>query len=647
MQEVTALQKEKNTGVKLGGIASKLAAHPLLLAFLINLAAFLVRILLFDIKYEVSDDYINDAVLSGAFGNGYDPHLLFGNVIIGYVLVFLYKLIPVISFYLIMLLALGFCSVTAVLYLLFKKKVNTITVCIAIIFLALVTDDLYVLLQFTKVAAAAGVAGGLLILHGLWEAKKNKILIILLGAVLMITGSMVRSSTIYIFAAFLGLQFICYTVVHFTRKENNKRVKASKKDIAGALLKFCLCVALIGLMFAINSLGEYINTHNEKYREFNAYHDLRTAITDKTIPDFDDVETAYANEFGFDGVDYVMLGSWNFDDREVYPDETLKRVAEINSSVVASHPMSIGDILHVIFSRGEINYPAAFALYIPALLALVLDKKRSYYIVLVLASFAMLAGFVVYGRTMYRIEWSVYFCAASCAVAAFDYDESASKVGAMKKKLFGKERGIIAVYTVMLVVLLMFTRIPRVLQSFTLLSIPEEDCKNVFDNTMIYSGEFLPLKVSFPSVKRKPSPNLIEYIENDDEHFYYIDFATGIQDLYFDYDPWIRPEQGLFCDEYAYFGGCTMRHPGEIYALEKNGSDPYSPFKSLTNENIYLVDNWGALYKAEYVRRYYNPNVQIEEICEIDGYKIWNFYISDDVPENETDIISGGQTDPI
>ncbi len=647
MQDISALPNENGLGAKLTNIASKLSAHPLLLALLFNLAAFLFRVLFFDIKYEVSDDYIRDAVLSGAFGNGYDPQLLFGNVLIGYFLVFLYKLIPVISFYFIMLIVLGFCSVTAVLYLLFKKKVNTITVCIAIVYLMFITDDVYILLQFTKVAAAAGIAGGLLILHGLWEAKKRKVFFIVLGTILMIAGSMHRFSTSYIFAAFLVLSFLCHTIVLFTRKENNEKVKTSKKDISGVLIRFCICVALIGLMFGIDKLGNYIKTNDDTHRDFNEYQDLRSNITDKIRPDFDDIETVYADELGYDVIDYIMLGSWNFDDRDVYSNETLQKVAEIHSNAVAENPKTVHDILYVVFARGELNYPAAFALYIPALLALALDKKRFYYLVLIAVSFLMLAGFVVYGRTMYRVEWCVYFCAASCAVAAFDYDKSASKIGAMKKKLFGKERNTLAIYTVVFVGLLMITRIPKIFSNFALLSVSDQDYKINFDNTMLYSGEFLPLKVSFPTVKRKPSPNLIEYIENDTEHYYYIDFATGIQDLYYDYDPWIRPEQGLFCDEYAYFGGCTMRHPGEIYALEKNGCDPYNPFKSLTNDNIYLVDNWGAIYKAEYMRRYYDPNVQIEEVAEIDGYKIWNFYIAEDVPENETDIISGGQTDPI
>ena len=75
---------------------------------------------------------------------------------------------------------------------------------------------------------------------------------------------------------------------------------------------------------------------------------------------------------------------------------------------------------------------------------------------------------------------------------------------------------------------------------------------------------------------------------NDQDHYYVVDFATGIQDFYFNYDPWIRPEQGLF-ENYSYFGGCTMRHPGERSVLADNGADPDNPFKSLVNDNIYLV----------------------------------------------------------
>ena len=624
MQEVNALPKENNIGGSLSQIAAKLAAHPLLLSIIFNLAAFLVRILLFEIKYEVSDDYITDAVLSGAYGTGYDPQLLFGNIILGYVLVFLYKLIPTISFYFVLLILLSFISCTVVIYLLFKRKVNTITVCIAVIFLAFITDDLYVLVQFTKVSAAAGIAGGLLILHGLWEAEKHKVLYVILGALLTITGTMVRFGPVLIFCAFLVIAFLYHAISRFVDMDKNERSERLKSEIVGVLVRFLVCTLVIGMIYGFMYLGDFIKRRNTANQEFNDYQTLRSNITDKTRPSFDDIEEAY-KEFGFDFVDYAMLNSWNFDDRDIYTDEILVKIADIQQSAVSAKPVTFGDAAYIIVARGIPNYPAAFALYIPALLALALDKKRIYALLLILVSFAMFVGFVYFGRTMYRVEWGVYFCAASCLVATFNYDEE-SKLAKLKRSLFGKERNTLSIYTSILVVLLLIIRLPRVLTRFELLTVSDEYYRQAFQNSLLHSGEFINEKVGFPTSSRKISPNLVEYMENDTEHFYIVDFATGIQDLYYNHDPWIRPEQGVF-ENYAYFGGCTMRYPGEIHVLEANGCDPYNPFKNLTNENVLLVDSWGYEYKLAYVIKYYCPDARMELVDTVDGYPIWNIYI--------------------
>lgn len=625
MQEVKALPKGNLSDGRIDQIYTKLAAHPLLLAFLLNLAAFLFRIIVFDIKYEVSDDYITDAVLSGAYGTGYDPQLLFGNIILGHFLVFIYKLIPAISFYFVLLILLGFISCTVVLYLLFKKKINTITICMAIVFLAFATDDLYVLVQFTKVSMAAGIAGGLLILHGLWEAKQHKVLFVVFGTLLLLVGSMVRFDTYLIYCAFLVIAFLYNVILRFSKIDENEKTKVSEKDVVGVVSRFSICVIIIGLLFGLMYLGQFIKNQNESYHEFNTYNILRYNITDKTRPDFEQIEEAY-NNLGLDYLDYVMLNSWNFDDRDVYSDELLQNIADIQQKAVSANPPSLGDAIGMIIARGIINYPVAFTLYIPALLALALNKKKLYSLILVIVTFAMFIGLIYYGRIVYRVEWGVYFCAASCLLAGFDFDEN-SKLAMLKKKVFGKEKCTIAIYTVVLLALLLITRIPRTLTGITLLNCSYEDYKNIFDKTMYYSGEFLTDKIGFPTSTRKPSQDIIEYMENDPDHYYIVDFGTGIQDLYFNYDPWIRPEQGLFSEHYAYFGGCTMRHPGEVHALESNGCDPYNPFKNLTNENILLVDNWGYECKLDYFRRYYCPDAEMELIDVIDGYSIWNFYI--------------------
>ena len=615
-------------------IVQKIENKPLLLAFLFNFVAFIFSILIFDIKYETSDDYITDAVLSGAYGIGYDYHLLFGNSILGYILVLLYKLIPKISLYFVLLVLLNFVSATSVLYLLFKKKTNIITICMATLFLLFFSDDLYVLIQFTKVAGAACIAGGLLILFGLWEAKRNKVCYIIIGVLIMMLGSMVRFSIIYVSAVFLVLAFIYYADSYFRSKNIDKDeinlFIPIKQRIAGIGTRFAVCVLVIGTLFGFQYLGIWFNRLDKNYNDFTDFQILRSNITDKPIPSYEEVEDEY-NELGLDYVDYAMLCSWNFVDREVYSDDLIVKVAEIHREAVAEREKPLLNAVYTVFNRLVLTYPAAFAVYILSAFVMALSKKRIYPLVLIFASLFMIFGFVLYGRSMYRVEWSTYFGAAACLVTGFSLNEKSSIVN-QKKMMFGKRVSTIGFYSAILVVLLLVARIPRVITKYQMLNCSNEQYRAGFADTMSFAGDYIPDKVGFPTISRRISPELIEYIENDSEHYYIIDFFTGIQDLYFNYDPWIRPEEGIF-EKYAYYGGCTMHNPGEKSVLISINADPDNPFKSLVNENIYIVDNWGYEYKILYIRRYYYPDAEIQLIDEIDGYKIWRVYIPDSLEE--------------
>ena len=606
----------------------RIKKHPLLLAFAFNIFAFAFRLIVFEVKYEVSDDYITDAVLSGAFGNGYDPNLLFGNIILGYLLVILYKLIPVVSFYFVLLLLLGFASVTTIVFLLFKKNISIVSVCMAIVFVSVYTDDLYVLIQFTKVATAAGIAGGLLILYSIWEADKNQYSYLVSGLVLMILGIMVRFSTIYIFAAFLVVSFVVICI-RYIKHASRLSLDGSKNNTRNVcihiIMRFMICVMIISLMFVIQSLGVWISNLDKGHKEFNEYHDLRYSITDTTTPEYKDVETEY-KELGLDSLDFVMLNSWSFDDRGVYSDDILQAVAEIHKRAKDSNPVSINDAIVQLSERRVFTYPAAVAVYILAMFVFVLERKHYYSIILMLVSLAFLIGFVIGGRTVYRVEWSVLFCAASSLITCFDYQDD-NLFSKLKAKVMRKNVRLVSVFVIVITIELMLVRLPRLYMSNEYKHASEEEYYKYFVESMLHSGEYYPEKLSCPTITRNPCPNLINYMKNDTEHFYYIDFGTGIQTLYFNYNPWIRPEQGLFCDDYAYFGSCTMSHPGERYALEYNGCDPDNPFKSLVNDNILLVDLWGYDYKLEYIIRYYYPDAKIELYDIVDGYPIWNIYI--------------------
>lgn len=619
--------KGKHAFAGIFSVFAKLKDHPLMLAFLLNLAAFLFRIIFFDVKYEVSDDYFIDAVLSGAFGNGYDPDLLFGNIILGYVLVFFYKLIPVISFYFILLLTLDFLSVTAVLFILFKKKVNAVTLCMAVVFLCFLTDDLYVVIQFTKVSAAAGISGGLLILYGLWEAKERKLRYVILGTLLSLAGTMIRFDTIYIFALFLVIAFFNYAVLFLFPKDKDKKPASFMKGIAVVLKHFLVCVFIICFFFGIWYLGSWISNIDEGHKDYNLFNPRRVQMTDKNRPDYKDVMEEY-EKLGLNENDYAMLNSWNFNDRDIYTDDKLNEISSVINSDSIKDPVTFVSAFNQLNKRCVFFYPAALALYILSLLSVFLDRNKFYSMILIMASFFYLFWFVFYGRTLYRVEWGILFCSVACLITGFNYNDSGT-VTVPKKKVFGKELSVVSFYLVIFICLLLATRIPRLFKSSEYMACSDEEYKAAFYDTMYHSSIYLQDKVPFPTASRKAAPDLIKYIENDTEHFYYIDSFTTIQELYFNYVPWIRPEEGLFKDKYLYLGAVTMHHPGEVFALKANGIDPYNPFKDIASKNIRFVDNLGAKDKLAYVQRYYYPEAELELVAQIDGYSIWNIYVPD------------------
>ena len=597
--------------------------RPLFLAFALNSFAFLYRIILFDIKYEVSDDYMTDAVLSGAFGSGYDPNLLFGNSLLGNMLVLLYKLIPKISFYFVLLVLLGFVSVTAILYIMFRKKINCLTVCLAAAFLCLYADDLYVLIQFTKVSTAAGIAGGLLILFGLFDEEKHKIRMVITGSLIVISGTLVRFSAIYIFAFFLVIAFTFYSVRYFSAKEGN--IKPFIRRFTGFAIRFLVCVSVVAVVYIMEYIGGYLSNLDERQRYFNEFHGVRYRITDQSRPEYEDVEDAYVN-IGLDKIDYAMIQSWNFIDRDVYTDDLLEDIIDIQTAYSNSLTHSVTYVFEEIIESKCLFVPAAYALLLIAAAAVITGKNKFFPVIVLIGTIGLICGFIYYGRIVYRVEWSVYFCAAATVLSAFSYNDDgyASKA---KMHLLGKERSITNTVSVFVLLVILLISISRFAPYFVFMNMSDKDYLDSFDNIMLNTDEYVSEKVSFPTLDRKPHPELISYMENDAEHYYYVDFATGIQALYLNYKPWVRPEEGLFRDSYAYFGSVTMRNPGEIDALSSNGADPMSPYKSLINDNILLVDNWANYCKLVYIRRYYYPDADIEKIAELNGYQIWNIYV--------------------
>lgn len=159
----------------------------MLVSVLLGLLFFILALALCDPKYETSDDFITNAVLSGAYTGVPDPHMFFSNILLGYMLTPLYHIFPSVSWYFWFMEVLGLISLITIVYLTLKSSPHPLGLVLSLLFLCAFSDDIFLSLQFTKISAAALISGGILFTRALFDdERKFKVLRIIAGSALVI-----------------------------------------------------------------------------------------------------------------------------------------------------------------------------------------------------------------------------------------------------------------------------------------------------------------------------------------------------------------------------------------------------------------------------------------------------------------------------
>ena len=589
---------------------SNIKKHPLLTALVLNGIFFAAAVIFCDQKYETADDFFEDAILSGAFEGRSDPHLLYSNIILGYLLNGLYVLIPGISFYFLFLVLLGFFAVTSVLWLILKQcKENNDTIIklvICVIFLSFFTDDLYILPQFTKAATVAVTSGGLVFLEGIWNKTGIKIKSVICGLSLIIPGVLLRMSTIYIAAPFLLAAFIIEAF-------RNKKIVFSR---------LLMCMGAVLMAFALQYVNILVWDADPEYRIFRHMESYRPQITDSHKSySFEDIKEPLA-EIGIDFNDYVMISTWNFTDRSVFSEDTLVKYIEVINNREKERKTDISEIIQSITGSEYWEYSVLWGVIILTFICVAIYKKGSLlYCYPLLLSIILVIVFICYGRINYRAECSIFTSAAM---------------------VLGYHAGLSHNYrnthlSLSIKHLLLFFTVAVFVAWHSLVYLPDNSYKKLDQehyfgyvwNTMQNSGGYNPNKYSIRISSRRPCEELLSVIENDKDNYYLFDFNTFLFIGSYNHNPWKRLDSYYFRDNYFYTGGLTMmQFPGQSKVFMYNGIDPDNPFGSICNDNIRVVDNYFYDNKLTYLRQHYDENTDIKLIGEPDGFKIWKYCIS-------------------
>lgn len=589
--------------------------HSVYVALIINLLFLMFAITFCDMKYEVSDDFVMDSILSGAYGTDYDPHLLYSNILLGYGLKLLYRLFPVISWYFVMHIVLCFASLTIMTYVILNERKDAFGLLLALIFVSFFSDDLYLLVQFTKTAAVCIMAGGILFLYTFWRIKeKKKYVHYILSIMMCIIGTMIRFSCAYMALPFLFLIFVYEVCINLYKIIRDKNWYNLKKFIGYSIIGCAGCVFLFLGTVGIKNSNSNLWSKEEEYKDFQIWSVARTSVTDISGFDSDEVIASFEQLDNTTLEDYYTVQSWNIVDQSIYTQERLGQLAQIMHTNAEKENHSVRSIFEILKGRHYETYTVVWGIGILVLLILIIRRNKWWISVIDCSVAVGLLIYLVYrGRIVYRVEYGIFFCLAILLIWHLIMR------GEESSKLNRKQNNV----CIVAIVILLIAKIPLYIPDTNYKTMSDEEYNQYVFDVFYESWDFKLSKYRACVNKRPVYADLISLMENDTEHYYLCDFASTIQLLYYHYKPWIRLPIGYYKDTYSYLGGVTTYFPGCYYVWGENGLNPYNPYENITNDNILIVDNYYYYTKVNYYKQYYDENAELNLVQECDGYSIW------------------------
>jgi len=286
--------------------------RPFLLSLAIVIILFTLFFAFFTPIFFTSDDVGMMMIASGT-GHGFmrpDEHVLFINVIIGFLLKRLYTALPYFPWYGTVSFLILFLSTVALLYSTLRRRFTFTRVLFFLLFF--VTVELYFLVntQFTFTAYLAGAAGVFLFLSAVEDEKYT--LPLLFAMFLMILSSLIRIQAFYM-ALLLGAPLL---TIKFARNLNKK--------VIGRYAVF-----FISLIVLSSGFQYYQTTYYEKdplWKEFQPTMNATAAFTDYSRAGYHAETKHIFDEVGWSKNDFRMLLKLFRADEDVFSLKKMEKV---------------------------------------------------------------------------------------------------------------------------------------------------------------------------------------------------------------------------------------------------------------------------------------------------------------------------------
>ena len=538
-------------------------------SLLLNIILLALLLLIFKPGYETNDDIGIQNIVSGVKGRS-DAHLVYVNYLLGWLLVFAYKICPVhISVYAIAQYLTMLFAFTAIAYVLLNKIKNKSAFWITLALLVPFSYEGYIKLQYTKTAGIASAAGLFLLCFAVTSGIKAKKMIVC-ALLLCAVGFMYRNMQFWVEAMLLSAIAIPILFDQFSKVQKGFWIKCT---VSGMLLFFVLAV-----LHFINE-ASYRSEEWQAYREFN---ELRTELYDYGFPDYGKNQETY-EKLGIDMNAYQLYRGWNFEDTDKFTVEVMRQLVALKEKKVIN-----GAFFRDFFEL----FPAEFftiASFNICLLLFVISllwgdhSRGTWFKLLYEILMILLLYFYLYyqGRYLYnRVDVGIWLAASLVVLWALPGERAG----------FDNRAGIMLLAAILCI------------------------SQGTWNKRWRRNQENKTEKMAQARAE-------IEQIHSDPGHLYLN--KVGLVSFYDAYGVFDWIPVGMSSNIYA-LGGWTTNLPVYFEQLEAYGIK--NPYKDMIgNEKIYLVDN--KIEKTmEYIHTYYDAGAKEELVSTIGKLKVYQIH---------------------
>ena len=309
-------------------------------SLLVVLGVYIVAANLFDFFYDLNDDLVIKDILSGAYSGrpeGHTNQILFP---LGFVLAFVYKLLPAAPVFGIFLCACFMLCLAMIVYRMagfFKNNKIKIFLFIfmTLLFLSLMLWEM-IFVQYSVVCGLLVGTACFWFYTSPTQSDATEFWLKNMPALFLVyLAFLVRSEMMLLTSPFLATVGLLHWMEStkaeeesYTGIELKKKWQhfLSKRNIT----KYILFLLLLGVGLGLLAGGDYLAFREKEWKEYRDFFDARTTVYDFTwYPSYEDAQEFYETE-GISEIRYRLIDNYNFGLDESITAHTLDTIASYN-----------------------------------------------------------------------------------------------------------------------------------------------------------------------------------------------------------------------------------------------------------------------------------------------------------------------------